>query len=137
MIEGDRHGGGPPAEAALLQQGPDHVGAPARPPVDGRRGIGRQPQRLDVEHEGVAAALEPPVVPEPAADRLQGVDTGLGGEGPEDLLAGQDPLRRAGQTLERFAGALAGKRRRHRERGLQPIGFPARQIVVVVPPAGA
>ena len=130
VVEGNRHGGDPPAEAALLQQGPDHVGAPARPPVDGRRRIGCQPQRLDVEHEGIAAPLQS-IAPESAADRFHRIDAGLGREGPEDLLAGQDPLRGAsriplrdpGQTLERFAGALAGKRRNDRERGLQPIGF--------------
>ena len=127
----DRQAFHPAAEVALLQQRPRHVGTPGRPAVDGRRGIGGQPQGLDVEHEGIAAALKT------AAERRQGIDVLAHGKRPEDLLPGQYPLRRTGHAPERFAHGLAGRRGGDPERRFQPVGLVAGQVVVVVVPSGS
>ena len=131
VIEGKRHGGDAPTETALLKQRPDHVGTSARPPADGRGGVGRQPQRFDIQHEGIAAALEPVV------ERVQWVDVGFDRKGPEDLLPGQEPLGRPGNPLKRFADGLARKRGNDPERRFQTVRFLARKVVIVVAPAGS
>ena len=131
VIQRDRQAHDPAAEVALLQQRPHHVGAPARPVVDGRRGIGGEPQGLDVQHEGIAAALKSPV------DRRQRIDVRAHGEGAEELLPGQYPFRRTGHARERLAHGLAWKLGGDPERRFQPVGLVARQVVVVVVPAGS
>ena len=125
----DRDGSGdhPLAEIALLEQRPDHVGAPGGPPVHDRREVRRQPQRLGVEHEGVAAAARPVDAgrcrPDSACKR------------PEHRFAREDALRRAGQTAEGIADPFARKCRCDPEGRFQPVGLAARQVVVPVPPA--
>ena len=118
-------------EVVPLQQCPDHVGASARPAIDGRRWIGCQPQCFDIEHEGIAAALKS------AAHRRQRIDVRGNGKWSKDLLAGQYPRRCKRQSLERFADALARRRRSDEERRFQPIGLLAREVVVVVAPVGS